>query len=287
MKDFSRIIIWSTLGISFLILGILGMARFISKTTISKGDKDNLKLISKFYNNSSYINELKENNTLSSSKIKRNEFIISYSDEVVETEYVYTYKNNNLYIELDNNDENGWLVTKYLVDAISISKGKEEKETFKSFNNIKVNRVSNDDALSIAYGESKTEVNIRTDISLKKYVSSELINYNLLESNYDKIVAFEYSYSEDNILLNLTKSDVSKMIKLSQMDSFDERSYSLVVKLMSYVLDSKKFNDFIQKYPTILEDEETVIDDIKIKNVIDKGSHVLTIEIMNDESNQE
>lgn len=287
MKDFSRIIIWSTLGISFLILGILGMARFISKTTISKEDKDNLKLISKFYNDSSYINELKENNTLSSSKIKRNEFIISYSDEVVETEYVYTYKNNNLYIELDNNDENGWLVTKYLVDAISISKGKEEKETFKSFNNIKVNRVSNDDALSIAYGESKTEVNIRTDISLKKYISSELINYNLLESNYDKIVAFEYSYSEDNILLNLTKSDVSKMIKLSQMDSFDERSYSLVVKLMSYVLDSKKFNDFIQKYPTILEDEETVIDDIKIKNVIDKGSHVLTIEIMNDESNQE
>ena len=282
-----RIVIWIVLTLVLFSLGTTGFIRSLDKNKISDNDKALLENISSVYNGVTYLETLKSNGILTSASVKGNKIIIKYSDEKLETSYKYVYKDNVLKSEIINSEESNWLTTRLLVDAISISKGINEGDTYETFNNIKFNKVSTDEALEIVNGENKTDINIRTDRSLQIVKNERLIDYNILDENIEKIEAFDYTYTNDDVILLLTNKDNNKIVSITKSSAFDSETYDLIIHILERTLSEEEFNEFTESYGMVMEDENLTFSNYEITNTYENEKYVLKITIKEEINSQE
>lgn len=281
-KGLIRIIIWSLFTFMFMLLGFFGLFKNIQSNSLTLDEKELFDKIIYIYNNSKYVNDLKMVNIITTSSLKRKQLNIRFSDKNVDNLYRINYDNNYFYFEFDNNDDNAKIVSKILLDAINVSNGRNEGETFYTFENIMANGFSNDEALSISIGDATTEIifNTKRMIAIEKE-NTELINQTILLENIEKIKSFDYVYVSDNINLTLDKDSISNNVKIIQTIPFDKNTYSLLITIFSFLLRSDEMNTFINEYNEIKNDEKLEFDKYRIFNEEENGIHYLTVQIYN------
>lgn len=282
-KGIFRIIIWSVLTIMFLFFGFLGLFKEIKTNSLTKDEKEVLSKIVDIYNSSNYVKELKNTNTITKSSIRGRYLNIKYSNEVVDKTYKIEFKENTLLFEFDTNDSNGIVISRILLDSINVLRGRKERETFYTFNLIIEEKFSRDDALNINFGDSKVNIEFKTDMSIILIEEDPiLIDDETLKENELKIKDFDFNYLNEYINLTMNKTSNTSNISIIQPYRFDTNTYSLIINILSYILDENELNYFKNNYKEIRNENEIFFSKYTINNIKENNLYKLIIQINNE-----
>lgn len=271
-----RLVIWIILFIIFAVLGGLGLYRNIKSNAITNDEKNTLVNVSNIYNDTNYVNLLKDKNIITNAKVKGNKIIITYSDQIIDTKYTYEYNNNELKINLDNNDENGWLTTKILIDSVSVLKGNPESGTYDIFDNVKINKISDDPAININTDKDKTEITFST---INSVTITKLNLEDILNDNIDKIKSFDYTFEDNNLNLILSATDTNQIIEIKQKEELNENSYNLLINIISIIYNEDEVNEFKTNYPALSNEIKIEFKNFTITNEKDENYYILKTSI--------
>ena len=282
-KGIFRIIIWSVLTIMFLFFGFLGLFKEIKTNSLTKDEKEVLSKIVDIYNSSNYVKELKNTNTITKSSIRGRYLNIKYSNEVVDKTYKIEFKENTLLFEFDANDSNGIVISRILLDSINVLRGRKERETFYTFNLIIEEKFSRDDALNINFGDSKVNIEFKTDMSIILIEEDPiLIDDETLKENELKIKDFDFNYLNEYINLTMNKTSNTNTISIIQPYRFDTNTYNLIINILSYILDENELNYFKNNYKEIRNENEIFFSKYTINNIKENNLYKLIIQINNE-----
>ena len=280
-KDIVRIIVWGVLSLLCFTSGFVGLYNNLKKTSLTDESKEKLNTLINNFNSNTTVTNYKASSVLYSAKLKRNNIEIVYSDNTKEEKYtlIYDETNNLLKFEFNTNDDIAWNISKLMVDSVSIALGKEEMTTFDTFEKIKKDGTSMDNAFKFISNENTTKVEISTIYGLKVIQTiSEVIDTNTLLQNVELLKTFNYKYLDDNMSLTVYKKDNFNYINITQKNELNANTYTNITNIIYYIYGMEELNKFKENYPTI-DPNIKEFDNYKISILNNDDMYSIIIEI--------
>lgn len=273
-----RIIFWGSICFLTLICFGVGIVFFYKGYGIKGAIRNDLKPVAEAFNNLSDIKKFSSSGIIIKANITDNKIVVTYNTGTSVSTFNYNYmeyaKQKILYVEYTNNDSiNGNIVSKYMIDAVSVTIGHKENEIYDlyTFNDFQKSNILQ--GVNIIFDNSTYKIFINLDKSLidSGFTVDNVINENVYLNNDDLTDLNDsllknktYSISKGNINLYSTYNEGTYVIYLQDTLSLSDNLYNSLLSAIESIVTSEQYGLFKTNYTSLTENKSFDIFNIEL-----------------------
>lgn len=259
----NRFVFWGIVSLLLFISFIIGMISYYNGYGKYGKIRKELNPIVNAFNNLDAVKSLSESGINIKAKFSKDKINVVYKLENILLEYNFDYISNGsvrvLSMNYDNskNDNINNLISKFMIDSVSIINGHNEGDVFKKFTLDDFKDTTINVGISIKKNGNETAFLINID----KYIVDNYKKPEIVISDYiekDKLIEIlsedksTIKYSDLNVTFKINKN--INLILVSSMDENENKLYRLISNIIE-ILYNDKYESFINEYKEISKED--------------------------------
>lgn len=259
----NRFVFWGIVSLLLFISFIIGMISYYNGYGKYGKIRKELNPIVNAFNNLDAVKSLSESGINIKAKFSKDKINVVYKLENILLEYNFDYISNGsvrvLSMSYDNskNDNINNLISKFMIDSVSIINGHNEGDVFKKFTLDDFKDTTINEGISIKKNGNETAFLINID----KYIVDNYKKPEIVVSDYiekDKLIEIlsedksTIKYSDLNVTFKINKN--INLILVSSTDEDENKLYRLISNIIE-ILYNDKYESFINEYKEISKED--------------------------------
>lgn len=259
----NRFVFWGIVSLLLFISFIIGMISYYNGYGKYGKIRKELNPIVNAFNNLDAVKSLSESGINIKAKFSKDKINVVYKLENILLEYNFDYISNGsvrvLSMSYDNskNDNINNLISKFMIDSVSIINGHNEGDVFKKFTLDDFKDTTINEGISIKKNGNETAFLINIDkYIVDNYKKPEIVVTDYIEK--DKLIEIlsedksTIKYSDLNVTFKINKN--INLILVSSTDENENKLYRLISNIIE-ILYNDKYESFINEYKEISKED--------------------------------
>ncbi len=259
----NRFVFWGIVSLLLFISFIIGMISYYNGYGKYGKIRKELNPIVNAFNNLDAVKSLSESGINIKAKFSKDKINVVYKLENILLEYNFDYISNGsvrvLSMNYDNskNDNINNLISKFMIDSVSIINGHNEGDVFKKFTLDDFKDTTINVGISIKKNGNETAFLINIDkYIVDNYKKPEIVVSDYIEIDKLKEILSEekstIKYSDLNVTFKINKN--INLILVSSIDENENKLYRLISNIIE-ILYNDKYESFINEYKEISKED--------------------------------
>lgn len=259
----NRFVFWGIVSLLLFISFIIGMISYYNGYGKYGKIRKELNPIVNAFNNLDAVKSLSESGINIKAKFSKDKINVVYKLENILLEYNFDYISNDsvrvLSMSYDNskNDNINNLISKFMIDSVSIINGHNEGDVFKKFTLDDFKDTTINEGISIKKNGNETAFLINIDkYIVDNYKKPEIVVSDYIEIDKLKEILSEekstIKYSDLNVTFKVNKN--INLIIVSSTDENENKLYRLISNIIE-ILYNDKYESFVSEYKEISKED--------------------------------